>query len=158
MNSFNKVRLAGIVSVLSICGVLATEIVGNVIGDYVTDQLKDWQGLEPVPAAETADSTPDNVVLPILPAAALPETVIQPPVGEPAAAVPEVGGPTPESGVETTPSQQAAPSQPPGDLAFPRPDNRAVNRAALKKRIYQWRSQRMLRQSNRWHPPGYPSR
>jgi endonuclease YncB( thermonuclease family) len=35
--------LAGIVSVISIGGVLVTDIVANVVGGYISDQIKTWQ-------------------------------------------------------------------------------------------------------------------
>ena len=36
-------KWAGIVSVVSICGVLVIEIVANIVGGYISDQIMEWQ-------------------------------------------------------------------------------------------------------------------
>ncbi len=73
-------KWAGIVSVVSIAGVLITDIVANVVGGYISDQLKaSWlmPGDAPAPT-QTAEPDQDMVVSSI-PAA--PKQAPQSPVG-----------------------------------------------------------------------------
>jgi endonuclease YncB( thermonuclease family) len=50
MGSEQRWRWAGIVSVIGIVGVLISDIVGNVVGGYITDRLKNWRIPEPATA------------------------------------------------------------------------------------------------------------
>ena len=167
MDSFNKIRLAGIVSVISICSVLAIEIVGNVVGDYITDQLKGWQGsaltsVTETPVTETSAETAGSVILPVTPPTPS-EDVARASVGEPQA----VPGATPSAQVGADPEAEPAPAQdplpaqeaalppPPEALIVPGQGNRAANRAALEQRANKWRAQRKWRSNNRWDTPGY---
>jgi endonuclease YncB( thermonuclease family) len=43
MSSDQRWKWAGIVSVISVGGVLITDIVANVVGGYISDQIKTWQ-------------------------------------------------------------------------------------------------------------------
>jgi len=43
MSSDQRWKWAGIVSVVSIGGVLITDIVANVVGGYISEQIKTWQ-------------------------------------------------------------------------------------------------------------------
>jgi hypothetical protein len=54
MTPDHKWKWAGIVSAVSIGGVLLSEIVANVVGGYISDQLKTWQ----VPELASAASSP----------------------------------------------------------------------------------------------------
>jgi endonuclease YncB( thermonuclease family) len=58
MDSDKKWRWAGIVSVASICGVILTETVANLLGGYISDQIKSW---EPPAEANVASAAPAPV-------------------------------------------------------------------------------------------------
>ena len=47
MSSDQRWKWAGIVSVVSIGGVLITDIVANVVGGYISDQIKTWEVQQP---------------------------------------------------------------------------------------------------------------
>ena len=57
MHSDQKWRWAGIVSVVSICGVILTETAANLIGNYISDQIKGWETPKQVTAASVAGPT-----------------------------------------------------------------------------------------------------
>jgi hypothetical protein len=54
MQSDQKWRWAGIVSVVSICGVILTETAANLIGNYISDQIKGWETPKQTTAASVA--------------------------------------------------------------------------------------------------------
>ena len=64
MASDQRWRWAGIASVIGIGGVLVTDIVANVVGGYISEQMKDWQvpGQEPAVSAATPTPTEATVV------------------------------------------------------------------------------------------------
>ncbi len=64
MASDQRWRWAGIASVIGISGVLVTDIVANVVGGYISEQIKDWQvpGEQPVVSAATPTPTDAMVV------------------------------------------------------------------------------------------------
>ncbi len=51
MSTDQRWRWAGIVSVVGIGGVLITDIVANVVGGYISDQIKTWQVSDGAPQA-----------------------------------------------------------------------------------------------------------
>jgi endonuclease YncB( thermonuclease family) len=57
MHSDQKWRWAGIVSVVSICGVILTETAANLIGNYISDQIKGWETPKQTTAATMAGSS-----------------------------------------------------------------------------------------------------
>ncbi len=59
MDGQQKWRWAGIVSVASICGVVLTETAANLLGGYISDQIKSW---EPPAEANVASVAPAPVV------------------------------------------------------------------------------------------------
>ena len=65
MASDQRWRWAGIASVIGIGGVLITDIVANVVGGYISEQIKDWQvpGEQPVASATTPTPTEATVVV-----------------------------------------------------------------------------------------------
>jgi hypothetical protein len=65
MASDQRWRWAGIASVIGIGGVLITDIVANVVGGYISEQIKDWQvpGEQPVASATTPTPTETTVVV-----------------------------------------------------------------------------------------------
>jgi endonuclease YncB( thermonuclease family) len=67
MSSDQRWKWAGIVSVISLGGVLLTDIFANVVGGYISDQIKTWQMPEHPPVTPAAQS---DTVSSIPPAAA----------------------------------------------------------------------------------------
>jgi hypothetical protein len=59
MSSDQRWKWAGIVSVVSIGGVLITDIVANVVGGYISDQIKTWQVPIQPPAQNQAEAKRD---------------------------------------------------------------------------------------------------
>jgi len=57
MSSDQRWKWAGIVSVVSIGGVLITDIVANVVGGYISDQIKTWDVPQQAPAAQQVNAT-----------------------------------------------------------------------------------------------------
>jgi len=56
MSSDRRWKWAGIISVVSIGGVLITDIVANVVGGYIADQIKTWQVPIQPPAQDQAQA------------------------------------------------------------------------------------------------------
>jgi endonuclease YncB( thermonuclease family) len=56
MSSDQRWKWAGIISVVSIGGVLITDIVANVVGGYISDQIKTWQVPIQPPAQDQAQA------------------------------------------------------------------------------------------------------
>ena len=56
MSTDQRWKWAGIVSVVSIGGVLITDIVANVVGGYISDQIKTWQVPIQPPAQDQAQA------------------------------------------------------------------------------------------------------
>ena len=52
MHTDQKWKWAGIVSVVSIVGVLLTDVVANVVAGYISDQIKGWEVPEQATAAQ----------------------------------------------------------------------------------------------------------
>src|SRR5262245_2210132 len=59
MSSDQRWKWAGIVSVISVGGVLITDIVANVVGGYISDQIKTWQVPIQPPAQNQAQAKGD---------------------------------------------------------------------------------------------------
>jgi endonuclease YncB( thermonuclease family) len=59
MSSDQRWKWAGIVSVISVGGVLVTDIVANVVGGYISDQIKTWQVPIQPPAQNQAEAKRD---------------------------------------------------------------------------------------------------
>lgn len=59
MDGQQKWRWAGIVSVASICGVILTETAANLLGGFISDQIKSW---EPPAGANVASVAPAPVI------------------------------------------------------------------------------------------------
>jgi endonuclease YncB( thermonuclease family) len=62
MSSDQRWKWAGIVSVVSIGGVLITDIVANVVGGYISDQIKTWDVPQQAPAAQQAPANATETV------------------------------------------------------------------------------------------------
>lgn len=58
MHTDQKWKWAGIVSVVSIVGVLLTDVVANVVAGYISDQIKGWEVPEQATAAARQASAP----------------------------------------------------------------------------------------------------
>ena len=164
MDSFSKFRLAGIVSVVSVCGVLATEIVGNVVGEYVIGQIEEWRSPELISAAETDDSVTLAVTPAATPLSPPPGTVIQAATSGaiPGQAVPPPPGAHAAPPPPPAPDHAAAPVPPPSQALPPvvvgpapgyGPRYRGANRAALQRRAEKWRAMRSQRARKAWTPP-----
>ena len=63
MASDQRWRWAGIASVIGIGGVLVTDIVANVVGGYISEQIKDWQVPGQEPAVSAATPTPTEAMV-----------------------------------------------------------------------------------------------
>lgn len=70
MSSDQRWRWAGIASVIGIGGVLITDIVANVVGGYISDQIKTWDVPEEPAVASVAVATPTEAMAASVPAAA----------------------------------------------------------------------------------------
>jgi endonuclease YncB( thermonuclease family) len=62
MSSDQRWKWAGIVSVVSIGGVLITDIVANVVGGYISDQIKTWDVPQQAPAAQQVPANATETV------------------------------------------------------------------------------------------------
>jgi endonuclease YncB( thermonuclease family) len=63
MHTDQKWKWAGIVSVVSIVGVLLTDVVANVVAGYISDQIKGWEVPEQATAARQASAQlPETIV------------------------------------------------------------------------------------------------
>lgn len=118
MDGQQKWRWAGIVSVASICGVILTETAANLLGGYISDQIKTW---EPPAEANVASVAP----APVVKSDAKPVADTEEPVAEEevlVAAVPAREGK--ESQAVTTQSLRPTPSPDPQ----PQPMNGSVEK------------------------------
>jgi hypothetical protein len=114
MSSDQRWKWAGIVSVVSIGGVLITDIVANVVGGYISDQIKTWDVPQQAPAAqqvpanvtETVSSIPapaNETQVTMAAVAPKPEPAPMPPIDIPPEQSPEVA---------TTPEPMPLPPEP----------------------------------------------
>jgi endonuclease YncB( thermonuclease family) len=104
MSSDQRWKWAGIVSAVSIGGVLLTDIVANVVGGYISDQIKTWQTPEHASAAAPAAQADTVSSIPSAPA------------GEPQvtmAAVTPKPVPAPMPPIELAPATATAPEPTP---------------------------------------------
>jgi hypothetical protein len=63
MDSDHRWKWAGIVSVVSVGGVLLTDVVANVISGFISDQIKTWQvPLQAPPAKESVPPQAEAMV------------------------------------------------------------------------------------------------
>jgi endonuclease YncB( thermonuclease family) len=104
MSTDQRWKWAGIVSVVSIGGVLITDIVANVVGGYITDQIKTWDVPEQAPQAKPQVSAVEaDVVSSIPPPASEGQVTMAAVTPKPSSApMPEIdiGEPTPEADAE----------------------------------------------------------
>ena len=67
MSTDQRWKWAGIVSVVSVGGVLITDIVANVVGGYISDRIKtSWDVPQHAPAAQQAPANATETVSSIL--------------------------------------------------------------------------------------------
>jgi endonuclease YncB( thermonuclease family) len=125
MSSDQRWRWAGIVSVVSIGGVLITEIVANVVGGYISDQIKTWDVPEQgTPAAQEAPASATETVSSIPPPASEGQVTMAAVAPKPSSApMPEIdiGEPTPEAAVEPEAATAPEPMPLPPPEAQPMP-------------------------------------
>jgi endonuclease YncB( thermonuclease family) len=125
MSSDQRWRWAGIVSVVSIGGVLITEIVANVVGGYISDQIKTWDVPEQgAPAAQEAPASATETVSSIPPPASEGPVTMAAVAPKPSSApMPEIdiGEPTPEAAVgpEAATAPEPMPLPPPEAQPMP---------------------------------------
>jgi endonuclease YncB( thermonuclease family) len=113
MSSDQRWKWAGIVSVISVGGVLFTDIVANVVGGYISDQIKTWQVPPHTPAA---DPTAQADTVSSIPAA---------PANEPQvtmAAVTPKPVPAPMPPIELAPEPSPAAATAPEPMPLPPPE------------------------------------
>lgn len=143
MASDQRWRWAGIASVIGVGGVLITDIVANVVGGYISDQIKDWQVPEE-PAAVAAASAPTPteamvVSVPGSPPQATMATVVAKPQ-PPQQARPETVASRdrlprdlgPEPGAAPLPAAQPLPAPPPQPLVLNGTVEKVIDTGTLK--------------------------
>jgi endonuclease YncB( thermonuclease family) len=103
MSSETRWRWAGIVSAISVGGVLITDIVANVVGGYISEQIKTWDVPDKAPAAQSAPANADETVSSIPPqeneGAVTMAAVAPKPSSAPMPEI-DIGEPAPEQSVE----------------------------------------------------------
>jgi endonuclease YncB( thermonuclease family) len=103
MSTDQRWRWAGIVSVVSVGGVLLTDIAANVVGGYISDRIKTWDVPELAPSAQQAPAGATETVSSIPPQASEGELTMAAVAPKPASApMPEIdiGEPTPAPDAE----------------------------------------------------------
>ena len=104
MSTDQRWKWAGIVSVVSIGGVLITDIVANVVGGYITDQIKTWDVPEQAPQAKPQVPAVEADVVSSIPPPASGEQVTMAAVTPKPSSAPmpeiDIGEPTPEADAE----------------------------------------------------------
>jgi endonuclease YncB( thermonuclease family) len=114
MSSDQRWKWAGIVSVVSVSGVLLTDIVANVVGGYISDQIKTWQVPVHAPAAAAAAQADTVSSIPATPASEAQVTM--------AAVTPKpVPAPMPPIELAPEPAPEAATASQPMPLPPPEP-------------------------------------
>ena len=116
MSTDQRWRWAGIVSVVGIGGVLITDIVANVVGGYISDQIKTWQVSDEAPQAGKQVPADAETVSSIPPAASEGQVTMAAVAPKPASApMPEIdiGEPTPPPDVEAAATPDQMPLPPP---------------------------------------------
>ena len=116
MSTDQRWRWAGIVSVVGIGGVLITDIVANVVGGYISDQIKTWQVSDEAPQAGKQVPADAETVSSIPPAASEGQVTMAAVAPKPASApMPEIdiGEPTPPPDVEAAAAPDQMPLPPP---------------------------------------------
>jgi endonuclease YncB( thermonuclease family) len=135
-------RWAGIVSVISIAGVLITDIVANVVGGYISEQIKTWQVPEGQPKAQAAAPLEAEAMVAGIPGdppqAAMATVVTKPgPAQEPrnetvAAHDPLPIEPEPEPEEAPLPEPEALPAPPPQPLVLNGTVEKVIDTGTLK--------------------------
>jgi penicillin-binding protein 1A len=106
MTTDQRWRWAGIVSVVGIGGVLITDIVANVVGGYISDQIKTWQVSDEAPQAGKQVPADAETVSSIPPAASEGQVTMAAVAPKPASA------PMPEIDIGETSKQRPRPIMP----------------------------------------------
>ena len=110
MSTDQRWRWAGIVSVVGIGGVLITDIVGNVVGGYISDQIKTWQVSDEAPQAGKQVPADAETVSSIPPAASEGQVTMAAVAPKPASApMPEIDIGEPAPALDAEPEAAAAP-------------------------------------------------
>ncbi len=120
MSSDQRWKLAGIVSVISVGGVLLTDIVANVVGGYISDQIKTWQVPLHTPTADPAAQADTVSSIPAVPAS-------EPQVTMAAVTTKPVPAPMPPIELAPEPSPAAATAPEPMPLPPPEPQPMPVS-------------------------------
>jgi endonuclease YncB( thermonuclease family) len=115
MSSDQRWKWAGIVSVVSIGGVLLTDIVANVVGGYISDQIKTWEVPDRPPAANQAQAPREASASGTETVSSIPSPSNEPQVTVAAVAPNPVPGPMPPIDIppEAPPEAATAPQQMP---------------------------------------------
>jgi endonuclease YncB( thermonuclease family) len=111
MSADQRWKWAGIVSVVSIGGVLITDIVANVVGGYISDQIKTWDVPQQAPQAKSeAPAVEADAVSSIPPPASEGQVTMAAVAPKPAAApMPEIDIGEPAPAPDTEPEAATAP-------------------------------------------------
>jgi len=124
MSSYLRWKWAGIVSAVSIGGVLVTDIVSNVVGSYISDQIKaTWSVPAPAPAALQTPAPQTVAMVASIPMgqAAQPDRKMNAVAEQPKAEIVATREPLPE--LEPRPEATPAPEQ----LPLPAPQTVALS-------------------------------
>jgi endonuclease YncB( thermonuclease family) len=140
MSTDQRWKWAGIVSVVSVGGVLLTDIAANVVGGYISDRIKtSWDVPQRAPAAQQAPANATETVSSIPPPASEGQVTMAAVAPKPAAApMPEIdiGEPTPVPDVEpetaTAPEPMPLPPQEPQPAALSGTVEQVIDTATLQ--------------------------
>ncbi len=138
MSTDQRWRWAGIVSVLSIGGVLLTDIAANVVGGYISDRIKtSWDVPHDPPAAQQATSEVTETVSSIPPPASEGQVTMAAVAPKPASApMPEIdiGEPAPDPAPEMAraPEPMPLPPQEPVPAALSGTVEQVIDTATLQ--------------------------
>jgi endonuclease YncB( thermonuclease family) len=123
MSTDQRWKWAGIVSVISVGGVLITDIVANVVGGYISDQIKTWDFPEQAPQAkQQAAATETDAVSSIPPPASEGQVTMAAVAPKPSSApMPEIDIGEPPPATDAEPEAATAPEPMPLPPPEPQP-------------------------------------
>jgi hypothetical protein len=123
MSTDQRWKWAGIVLVVSVCGVLIMDIVANVVGGYISDQIKTWDVPQQAPRAKPqGPAAQADTVSSIPPAPSEGQVTMAAVAPKPSSApMPEIdiGEPAPDAQPDTATTPEPMPLPPPAPQASP---------------------------------------
>jgi endonuclease YncB( thermonuclease family) len=142
MASDQRWRWAGIVSVISVGGVLVTDIVANVVGGYISEQIKSWQvpdeaplGAQHAPPPASATDTVSSIPPPSSEGQLTMAAIAPKPASAPLPEI-DIGEPAPEpeaySEVARVPDPMPLPPPDPQPMPLSGTVDQVIDTATLK--------------------------